>query len=108
MTNTMREKAEENDDGDLIWKETTQALVGGTSTREHNVTHLLQPGGRKTGIVEHLVIEAELYAERDKDEWGGNPAKPVDSETAKQAIEKIEMQGLTPAWRLVETPADWP
>jgi len=108
MPMNMRDKAEENDDGDLIWKQTTRALVGGTSTREHNVTHLLQPGGRKTGIVEHLVIEAELYDERDPEDWGGNPARPVDSETAKQAIARIEEKGLTPAWRLVENAGQFP
>jgi len=104
----MRDKAERNDDGDLIWQETTQALAGGTTTRDHNVSNLLHPGGRKTGIVEHLVIEAELYDERDPEDWGGNPARPVDAETAEQAIARIEDQGLTPAWRLVETPAEFP
>lgn len=61
--------------------------------------HKLPVGTRKTGKVEHLVIEAELY---DDGGGKGNPAKPVDAETAKRAIEKIESEGLEPAWRQVE------
>jgi len=58
--------------------------------------HELPAGTRKTGDVEHLVIEAELH---DDGEGGGNPAWPINSEIAKQAIEKIESNGLQPAWR---------
>lgn len=102
MTIRMLDRAEEDDDGDLIWERDIPVLMGGTKTAETNVTNLLKPGLRKTGDVEHLVIEAELYDERDESEWGGNPARPVDAETAKRAIERIEEKGLTPAWRLVE------
>jgi hypothetical protein len=102
------QNAEENDKGELVWKRKTQALAGGTKEVETNVTALLQPGMRKTGKVEHLVIEAELYAEREPEEWGGNPARPVDSETAKRAIEQIESKGLEPAWRKVDKPGDFP
>lgn len=58
--------------------------------------HELPAGTRKTGNIEHLVIEAELH---DTGDGGGNPARPVDSETAKRAIETIESKGLQPAWR---------
>jgi len=65
--------------------------------------HELPAGTRKTGDVEHLLIEAEIY---DDGEGGGNPARPVDGETAKRAIEKIESNGLQPAWRQVENGGD--
>jgi hypothetical protein len=102
MPSILLENAEENEDGDLIWKRTVPAPAGGTKELETNVTALLQPGLRKTGTVKHLVVEAELYDERDPEDWGGNPARPIDAETAKEAIEKIEAKGLTPAWRLVD------
>ena len=108
MTSRMREHAERDDDGALIWERERQALAGGTTTTEINVSALLRPGRRRTGNVAHLVTEAELYAERDADEWGGNPARPVDSETAARAIERIEAKGLTPAWRLVDNPGEFP
>lgn len=101
----MIENAEENDDGELIWEHTVPVAAGGTREIETNVTHLLTPGTRKTGTVEHLVIEAELY---DEGEGGGNPARPVNAEVAKQAIEKIESEGLEPAWRLVDEPGEFP
>lgn len=56
----------------------------------------LPPGTRKTGNVEHLLIEAELH---DDGECGANPARPINSEVAKEAIETIEREGLQPAWR---------
>lgn len=104
----MRDRAEPDDDGRLIWEREVPALVGGTTTLETDVTALLRPGARQTGSVDHLVIEAELYAARGPDEWGGNPARPTDSETAKRAIERIEAEGLTPAWRLVDNPGAFP
>jgi len=104
----MLEKAEKNENGEYIYTYTKRALAGGTSEFTTNVSALLRPGGRKTGKVDHLVIEAQLYDERDKEDWGGNPARPVDSETAKRAIERIEEEGLTPAWRLVQEPGDFP
>jgi hypothetical protein len=104
----MREHAERDDDGRLVWERTVPALAGGTTTIEVDVTALLTPGRRQTGNVAHLVTEAELYAERDAHEWGGNPARPVDSETAARAIERIEAKGLTPAWRLVDNPGEFP
>jgi hypothetical protein len=103
----MREHAERDDDGDLVWERERQALTGGTTTHETNVSALLRPGRRQTGNVAHLVTEAELYADNEYDR-GGNPARPVDSQTAARAIERIEAKGLTPAWRLVDNPGEWP
>lgn len=101
------DKATENDDGELVWTRDEPAAAGGTKEVETNVTHLLQPGRRQTGKIEHLLIEAELYDERDPDEWGGNPAYPTEG-IAEQAIERIEAEGLEPAWRLVENPGEFP
>jgi len=106
MTSSMREKAEEQD-GQLIWEKSVPAAGGGTTTREVDVTALLTPGRRQTGNVEHLLIEARLYDERDREEWGGNPAYPTEG-IVEQAIERIEAEGLEPAWRLVETPGEFP
>jgi len=101
----MREQAERNDKGRLVWEQTVAAAAGGHVTTEIDVTALLRPGERKTGNIEHLIIEAELHAE---EEGGGNPAKPVDAETAKRAIEELEQRGLEPAWRQVETRGEFP
>lgn len=101
----MIEKAERNDDGDLIWERETRALAGGTRTTEINVSELLRPGPRKTGNIDILIIEAELH---DAGNGGGNPARPLDAQTAKRAIQAIEDRGLEPAWRQVDNPGDFP
>lgn len=101
----MLDHAEPDEDDDLVWQRTVSAAAGGTKEVETNVTSLLRPGKRKTGKVEHLVIEAELY---DEGEGGGNPARPVNAEVAKEAIERIEEKGLEPAWRQVDEPGEFP
>lgn len=99
MTTNMRERAERDNDGRLIWEKKIASAAGGTSTKEIDVSALLRPGLRKTGNIEQLLIEAEHAAE---DEHGGNPSRPVNADVAKRAIEKIESKGLEPAWRIVD------
>jgi len=85
------DRAERNSDGDLVVTEDD-----GVMEHETNLTKLFQPGKRKTGNVEMLVIEARLADENpDKDR---NPAFPVNSDVADEALERIEAEGLDPAW----------
>ena len=99
------EEAERNDDGDLIFEKTVPTPGGGTTTVDVNVTTMYQPGPRRTNSVEHLRIEAELADEGNEPE---NPAKPANSEVAKQAIELMEERDLTPAWRLTDDGVSFP
>jgi len=105
VTSNMRANAERNDDGRLIWEKSIGSAAGGSKTREIDVTALLNPGPRKTGNIDHLVIEAKLH---ERGEGGGNPAKPVDSDIAKRAIERLDEEGLEPAWRQVDELGDFP
>lgn len=101
---SMLQQAEETDEG-LIYEYEIPGPEGTSKTVETNATKLFQPGERKTGRVDHLVIEAKLY---DDGEGSGNPAKPLNGDVAKRAIERIESIGLEPAWRLVENPGEFP
>lgn len=103
--NRLLRQGEENEDGDIIYEHEVQTKTGDTKTVEINATELFRPGERKTGRVDQLVIEAKLH---DEGKGGGNPAKPLNSDVAKRAVERIESIGLEPAWRLVENPGDFP
>jgi len=98
------EEATENDDGDLIYEREIPGPQGTTQTEEINVSALFTPGQRKTGSVEHLLVEARLY---DEEEGNGNPAKPVNAEVAKQALGRMEQEGIEPAWRQVENAGEF-
>lgn len=87
-----------NDDGHVVVKRTGIKYQDGqamSTTYEQDLTVLFQDAPRKTGHVDHLVIEAELYAENGE---AGNPAVPIDDRTEREAREQIEAKGLTPAW----------
>lgn len=99
------EEAERNDDGELIYEKTVPTPGGGSTTTEVNVTTMYQPGGRRSGNVTLLRIEAELAADGVELD---NPAKPASGDVAKQAIEAIEGKDLTPAWRLFDEEVDYP
>ncbi|AGM11103.1 hypothetical protein M196_gp08 [Halorubrum tailed virus 4] len=99
------EQAERNDDGDLIFEKTVPTPGGGTTTVDVNVTTMYQPGPRRTSSVEMLRVEAELV---DEGKELDNPAKPSNGDVAKQAIEQIEGEGLTPAWRVVDDGVSFP
>jgi len=57
----------------------------------------MQPGARKTGNIEMLVIEAELVSDGKELD---NPAKPVDVDTGEAFAERLEQHDddLVPAW----------
>lgn len=79
--------AEKDDNGDYIQKK---------GKNDFNVSRLFRPGKRKTGNVQMLVIEARLADEKpDKDR---NPAFPVNGNIADEALDRIEAEGLDPAW----------
>lgn len=95
--------AERNDDGDLIYEKTVPGPAGTTIDIEINATSLFTPGERRTNDTMILLTEARAVAEADTPaDAVGNPAKPANDTTAKQAIERIEAEGLEPAWRVVD------
>lgn len=87
--------AERDSDGDLIKKD--------SNGKETNVSKLFAPGKRKTSNVEMLVIEARIADEKpDKDM---NPAFPMGDETASEALDRMDREGLEPAW--LQGPSDY-
>lgn len=91
---SLLERATEKD-GELIIKENNTEL---------SVSKLLAPGVRRTDNEELLLHEARQV---ENGKTVGNPAKPANSKVAKIAIERIENDGLVPAWRVCE-PEDYP
>lgn len=70
-----------------------------TRTIDVNVSKLYQAGPSTTGDIEMLRIEAELVADgKDLD----NPHVPVNDDVRARAVDAIESEGLTPAWRVVQ------
>lgn len=94
----MLQEAEENDEDNLEWSFELQKQNGEAKTVTVNATALFRPGERRSGDVDLLVTEAELAAAGDH---GGNPAKPANADVARRAIQRIEDEGLEPAWRVV-------
>jgi len=89
------ENAERNEEGDLIKTDEQGNTV--------NVSNLFAPGKRKTSNVEMLVIEARIADEKpDKDM---NPAFPMGDDTAIEALDRMDAEGLDPAW--LSGPSDY-
>lgn len=99
----MLQEAEENDDGNLIYTKEIPGPHGGRREIEVNCTHMYQPGRRKSGNVDLLVIEAELAAD-GKDL--GNPAFPIREEVAEQVHARLD-EDVQPAW-MTCTPKEFP
>lgn len=87
-----------DDDGDHIIEKTVRGPGETEKTVEVNLSSLFHPAVSTTGNVEILVLEAELAAEG---ECGDNPHIPVNEETLEAAINRIEAEGLAPAWEVV-------
>lgn len=90
-----------NDDGDVIVEKVGKKVQNGVlvdDTYEVNFTTLFRGAPRRTGNLEILLIEAELYAETGRAE---NAAIPIDEETEAEARKQIEERGLEPAWEAV-------
>lgn len=92
---TLYDRATKNENGDYTFKRETD----GFGTIEVNVSELFKPGRRKTSNVKILVAEARIYADRENGD-GINPAFPTTNDVAEEALEKIENEGLDPAWLL--------
>lgn len=88
-------KAYVRDDGHVVVPRTCYRPDGETRTWEQDLTRLYRNAPRRTGHVDHLVIEAELAAEGDT---VGNPAVPVDDATERAARRGLDARGLEPAW----------
>lgn len=87
------------DDGDVYRKRTVKRKEPTSgdvieTTVEQNLSKLFVAGHRETGDPDILVWEAEAKADGESANW----ADPVDEHTEKQARERIERKGLTPAW----------
>lgn len=92
--------AEVDDDGDVIY--TTERPIGAsgaTKTIERNVTHLFQPGTRRTGSHDLLRREARLAADGVA---LANPAKPTDSDVAEAHSAWCDEHGIRPAWEVCD------
>jgi len=87
--------AERNGDGDLIKKD--------GNGKETNVSKLFAPGKRKTSNVEMLVIEARIADENPGKDM--NPAFPMGDGTASEALDRMDSEGLEPAW--LQGPSDY-
>lgn len=87
-----------NEDGDKIKEITVKRSSGETRTYEANLSKLGQAAPSTTSNIDILCIEAELAAEG---RIGTNPHLPSSAEVYEQAIERIEAEGLTPAWEAV-------
>ena len=85
------DEAESNEDGDLVVER--QGQLG---TFEVNLSKMFRPGKRKTSNVQTLLIEAR-QAERTSDE-DRNYAFPANSEIADEALDRMDEEGLEPAW----------
>lgn len=79
-------------DGEVIHTAEYTTEGGSTVTEETNLSALLTPGPRRTGKIDLLVHEAEK-------EHVENPARPVDVDTANEAIQRILDDGNEPAWK---------
>lgn len=99
----MLQRADPNDDGDLIYERDMQGPEGTTITQEINCTHLYTPGIRKTGNIEILLIEARMAANGKE---LGNPAFPVSPEVADAVVARLE-DGVEPGW-VACTPGEFP
>ncbi len=92
------DEAETNSEGNKVV--TREGRMG--TEHDVNLTTLFAPGRRKTGNVDMLLIEARLADENpDKDR---NPAFPVNRDVADEALDRIESEGLEPAW--LQGPSD--
>lgn len=87
-----------NEDGDVVVKRQGVQYQDGAAMADTflaNLSKLFRNAPRKTGRVDHLVIEAQLA---EVNGGVGNPAEPIDAETERAAREQIDERGLTPAW----------
>lgn len=89
-----------DDRGHLIAQRRVVHPAYGEVETEIDLTALYQTARRTTGDPDLLVIEAELAADPD-DSTPANPARPLDSDVAKAAVERIEQRGIRPAWEVV-------
>ena len=89
------EEAERDENGVLVYEHTIQKPNGETKTHKTNVSALLTPGERTTTSIQNLLIEARMVDDGKEVE---NPWIPGNEEIAEQAIERIEREGLEPAW----------
>ena len=81
-------------DGDVIRTRKVR-VAGAVREVEQNLSHAYGPAPSTTGGVDILVIEARLVADgRDV----RNPHVPADTDTLARAKDRIESEGLTPAW----------
>lgn len=101
--NDMKDAAERDDNGDLVYEKEVEHKQGHTQTKETNLSKLLNPGKRHTGDVNILLHEARQHAEKGVD----NPAYPADKETLNEAVPKIKDEGLEPAWKFHDPEEDY-
>lgn len=62
-----------------------------------NLTHRFQNAPRRTSNVDILLIEAEILDDTGTVE---NPARPINPAVKEAALERIDAEGLEPAWRV--------
>ena len=94
----LREKAERDDDGDLVYEREVRTRQGTTQTETVNLTALLTPGDRTSDDVSLLVLEAELLADGVQLD---NPARPATADVAEDVLARLD-DGVRPAWEVVE------
>ena len=95
----MVQDAEENNQGEPIYKREIEVAEGATKTVEVNVRRVFRPGDRRTGSHDLLRTEARMAADGVE---LGNPAKPINGEVAEKHVEWCEKEGLQPAWEVCE------
>lgn len=82
--------------GDKIKEIVVPGPADTTKTIEINQSHLYRPAPSTTSDVEMLRIEAQMEADGKEIE---NPHIPSSQDVLETAVEKIESEGNTPAWR---------
>lgn len=94
--------SEINDDGHKVKTLTKRDAEGKEHEVEIDLTTLLHPTPSITTNVEILLTEARIIDEADEDEAViKNPHVPAHDGVLESAEDRLEEEGLTPAWKVI-------